>query len=256
MPEAGAAAISSAAGGQRTVWLTVGVLLLSAAAWTATVALMSGMAMPDMAATARDGAVFFGVWVVMMAAMMLPSALPMFRLYGRMAHSAPPAFVSGYLVVWAAAGLIAYAGYVLARGGAVSMPDMNVLSRPVAIGLVLAAAIYQASPLKNACLRHCRSPLAFVMNHWRDGSFGALRMGLEHGLWCFGCCAGLMALLFAVGVMNVGWMALLAAVILAEKTLPGGLWLARGVSAALLLLAGAFAASPAFYALVTSQPAM
>src|SRR5690348_13387637 len=93
VPEARAAAIPSVAVGQRTVWLTLGVLLLSAAAWTGTVAFTSGMAMPDVKATARDGAVFFGVWVVMMAAMMLPSALPMFRLYGRMAHSAPPAFV-------------------------------------------------------------------------------------------------------------------------------------------------------------------
>ena len=232
------------------------MLLLSAAAWIAAVALTARMVMPDTAASARDGAVFFGVWVIMMAAMMLPSALPMFRLYGRMAQSRPAAFVGGYLVLWAAAGLTAYLGYVLVRGGAVSMPEMQSLGRPVAIGLILAAAIYQLSPLKSLCLRHCRSPLAFVLNHWREGSLGALRMGLEHGCWCLGCCAGLMVLLFALGIMSVGWMGALAAVILAEKTLPGGLWMSRAASAAMLLLAGAFAASPEFYSLVTSQPAM
>jgi len=231
-------------------------LVLSAGAWVSTVAIMRSMAMPEMEATAADGFIFYGVWVLMMAAMMLPSALPMFRLYSRMAGSQPAGFVGGYLVLWSAAGVVAYLAYIVTHGNAISMAEMIGLGRPVAIGLILAAALYQLSPLKSVCLRHCRSPLAFVMNHWHPGFVGALRMGLQHGSWCLGCCAGLMALLFGVGVMNLGWMAVLALVILAEKTLPGGLWIARGVSAAMFVLAIAFAVSPAFYSLATAHPPM
>jgi len=242
--------------GQRTIWLTVSILILSAAAWISTVVVTGGMATSDMEATAIDGTIFYGVWVLMMAAMMLPAALPMFRLYSRMAGSKPVGFVGGYLILWSAAGIVAYLAYAVAHGSAISITEMGSLGRQVAIGLILAAALYQLSPLKNVCLRHCRSPLAFVMNHWHSGFVGAVRMGLQHGCWCLGCCAGLMVLLFAVGVMNIGWMAVLALVILAEKTLPGGLWIARAVSAAMLFLAVAFAASPAFYSLVTAQGAM
>ena len=240
----------------RTSWLSVSILVLSAGAWISTVAIVGGMAMPEMEATAADGFIFYGVWVLMMGAMMLPSALPMLRLYSRMAGSKPAGFVGGYLVLWSAAGIAAYLAYAVAHGNAISMAEMGGLGRPIAIGLILAAALYQLSPLKSVCLRHCRSPLAFVMNHWHPGFVGALRMGLQHGSWCLGCCAGLMALLFGVGVMNLGWMAVLALVILAEKTLPGGLWIARGVSAAMFVLAIAFAVSPAFYSLATAHPPM
>jgi predicted metal-binding membrane protein len=93
--------------------------------------------------------------------------------------------------------------------------------------LFVAAGVYQFTPLKNACLNHCRSPFAFVLNHWRDGWSGALRMGASHGLYCLGCCWVLMALLFAVGVMNLLWVAAIAAFVFAEKLLPGGVWIGR-----------------------------
>jgi predicted metal-binding membrane protein len=100
--------------------------------------------------------------------------------------------------------------------------------------LLIAAGVYQFSPLKQACLRACRSPFAFVLNHWRDGWFGALRMGLEHGAYCIGCCAVLMALLFLAGAMNLLWVAALAAFVFAEKLLPGGVWFGRAGGVAML----------------------
>jgi predicted metal-binding membrane protein len=240
-----AAALSRS--GKRTVWVSAGILAVSAAAWIATVAITGAMTMPEMEASALDALAFCGVWGLMMAAMMLPSALLMFSLYSRMAGSVPSGFVAGYLVDWTLAGAIAYLAYALPHGSAVSMFEISSLGRPTAIVLVLAAAVYQITPLKNACLRHCRSPLAFILNHWHHGLGGALRMGLEHGLWCLGCCAGLMALLFGVGVMNVAWMVILAGVILAEKALPGGLWIARAASVGMVALAVGFAVSPEFY---------
>lgn len=257
MPEAKvSAAPTFGAAGKRTVGVSLAILSVSGVAWVAMIAVMRGMAMPEMEASAVDGLVFCGVWALMMAAMMLPTALPMFRLYSRMAGSTPAGFVLGYLLDWSIAGAVAYLAYALLRGSVVSMAEISTLSRPAAIVVILVAAAYQLSPLKNVCLRHCRSPLAFVMNHWHTGLAGALRMGLEHGTWCLGCCAGLMALLFALGVMNIGWMVILALVILAEKTLPGGVWIARGVSAGMVALAVGFAFSPTFYAMATSQPAM
>lgn len=168
------------------------------------------------------------MWVVMMAGMMLPSAAPMVVSFNRLTrgHGGGPertaVFVAGYLVVWVA---VSAAGgaleWELRRAALVSAG--GVLGAPVLAGAVLlAAGAYQLAPLKNACLRRCRTPLAFLMTEWRPGSRGALSMGLRHGVECVGCCWGIMALLFVVGVMGLLWMAGLTLLVLVEKTVPGG----------------------------------
>jgi predicted metal-binding membrane protein len=184
---------------------------------------------------------FLGVWAVMMAAMMLPSAIPAVALYGGLAKDRTQLssllFVAGYLGVWAAVGLAAFAfasvggrlaGGVLAwdRGG-----------RWAAGTTLLFAAAYQLTPLKNACLTRCRSPLAFLLGSWRPGRSGALRMGTTHGAWCVGCCWAFMAALFALGVMSIAWAALVAGLVALEKLLP---WrrVATWAAAALLVALG------------------
>lgn len=198
---------------------------------------------------------FLGVWVVMMAAMMFPSIAPMVVMYARVqagkrerGQAAPVGattlFVAGYLVSWTTAGLLGYAIY-----DAVSSLDLEFLAwdeggRYVAGGIIVGAAIYQLTPLKDACLRKCRSPLAFLLTAWRPGRLGALRMGIEHGAWCVGCCWALMASLFALGVMSLAWMAFVAALIALEKTLPWRRVATYVTAAALLALGIALVAVP------------
>ena len=184
---------------------------------------------------------FLGVWIAMMAAMMLPSALPAVALYARLARDrtplAPLLFSSGYLAVWAAAGILAFA---LATGG--SYLGLGVLAWDGAgrwlAGLALVgAAAYQLTPLKEACLTRCRAPLGLLLGSWRPGRLGGFRLGLASGAWCAGCCWALMASLFALGVMSVAWTALVAALVTLEKLLP---WrrVATGATSALLLALG------------------
>jgi len=160
---------------------------------------------------------FAVAWTVMMAAMMLPSLLLVGRAVAGVAPSgwAVTPFVLGYLLTWAAFGL--GVGGVLAAARAAGVD----VAGPVATGAVLlAAAIYQLTPAKDACLRRCRHPLGLVVTHWRPGAPGALRMGVVHGAWCAGCCWALMAVLLALGAMSVGWMLLVAALVSMEKLLP------------------------------------
>jgi predicted metal-binding membrane protein len=131
---------------------------------------------------------------------------------------APLLFTGGYLVVWAAAGLLAYG--VFAAADAAFDVTWGGTGKWIAGGIVLAAAVYELTPLKDVCLGKCRSPLGFLMGAWRDGLPGALRMGASHGLWCLGCCWALMAALFALGVMSIAWMGFVAGLIAAEKILP------------------------------------
>jgi predicted metal-binding membrane protein len=172
---------------------------------------------------------FIGVWVTTMAAMMLPSAAPMVVAYAGIGRerASTPTFVLGYLAVWATYGVAAYVV-------AMELPDWSWLAGG---GLVL-AGLYQLTPLKDVCLRHCRAPLGFVVRRWRDGPVGAFSMGVEHGAWCAGCCTGLLVALFALGMTNLAWMAAVALLILAEKALPGGELLAR-VTGFALITAGA-----------------
>jgi predicted metal-binding membrane protein len=198
---------------------------------------------------------FLGVWVVMMAAMMFPSIAPMVVMYARVQEGkrergqdaplgATAIFVSGYLVSWAAAGLIGFVIFEGIRSLDIGFLAWDKAGQYVAAGVLAMAAVYQFTPLKDVCLRHCRSPLMFILNSWRPGRAGALRMGVEHGAWCVGCCWALMAALFALGVMSIGWMALIAAFIAAEKLLPWKRVANLGVAALLAVLAIAIAVSP------------
>jgi predicted metal-binding membrane protein len=187
---------------------------------------------------------FLGVWLVMMAAMMLPSVAPTVALYARMtkARSAlsPLAFTVGYLVVWGGVGVLAFAG-AKATGDVL---DWDRAGRWVAGGTLLAAAAYELTPLKTVCLRKCRSPLGFLLGAWRDGRVGALQMGAKHGAWCVGCCWALMASLFALGVMSIAWMAFVAGLIAAEKVLPWRRVATYGTAAILLALGVLLLAAP------------
>ena len=190
------------------------------AAWAVTVMRMRGM---DAGPGTDLGGLgwYLGVWVTMTAAMMLPSAAPMVLLFASVARERAPRvspliFVGAYLAVWTAYGLAAYA---LARG--VRALDLG-FGRQLAGAAIVAAGVYELTPLKTTCLRHCRGPARFIVGGWRDGVGGTLRMGAEHGAYCVGCCLGLMLVLFALGVMSVFWMAVVAGLIAAQKLLPFG----------------------------------
>lgn len=213
---------------------------LAVVAWWSTVDRMRGM---DEGPGTHLGALswFVGVWVVMMAAMMLPSVSPTVALYSQMTRSrsqlAPLIFTSGYFLAWLVGGLVAFA--ISDVGGAVVGASLawDRAGRWLAAGVLVVAAAYELTPLKDACLGRCRSPLGFLLGSWRSGLSGALQMGAKHGAWCIGCCWALMAALFALGVMSIAWMAFVAALIAAEKTLP---WrrAATWCTAALLLALG------------------
>ncbi len=202
-----------------------------------------GMMMTPAAWDLAYAVVMFFMWWVMMIAMMLPSAAPMVLLFAavnrkqqeRGARFVPTSlFVLAYLVAWAGFSIVAVALQWALEGAALLSPML--LSASTVFGglLLLAAGIYQLTPLKQSCLNHCRSPLQFVMMHWRSGAGGAFRMGLEHGAYCVGCCWFLMGLLFFGGVMNLYWIVGIAVYVLLEKTIPMGHWLGRAVGIALL----------------------
>ena len=193
-------------------------------------------------------ALYAAMWWVMMIAMMVPAAAPTVLLYatvhrnaeaqGRLEGGSAPvgAFLAGYLSIWLLFSLAATAlQWALERGGLVSAMTMSASSRWVAGGLLIAAGIYQLSPLKQACLSHCRAPAAFISRHWRPGRSGALRLGMRHGAYCVGCCWLLMAMLFVGGVMNIVWIAALTLMVMAEKLLSRGPWVARGAGLVLVL---------------------
>ena len=206
---------------------------------------MTGMAMMTPAVWTLGYAVLmFFMWWVMMVAMMLPSAAPMILLFATVnrkqretghPHVATSIFAVGYLAAWAGFSLVAVIlQWGFERTGILSpmLVGTNVIFGGV---LLLAAGVYQLTPIKHACLRHCRSPLAFLITHWRRDARGALRMGLVHGAFCVGCCWFLMGLLFFGGVMNLYWIAGIALFVLFEKTVPAGHWLGYATGVALLV---------------------
>ncbi|HEV8473420.1 MAG TPA: DUF2182 domain-containing protein [Methylomirabilota bacterium] len=242
-------------GGDRAAALTAALLLVvAAAAWAQL--LLAPMAMDDMggaamvmAPTISDGATYVAAWAVMMAAMMLPSALPMIGLYaatqrntpGRVARvAAVVSFALVYLALWAATGVPIYFA---------SLGLMAITPRTLAYvtaAVLVAAGVYQVSPLKGVCLRHCRSPLGFLLGRWRAGWRGGLAMGAEHALYCLGCCWALMLVLVVAGAMGLPWVLAIAAVVAAEKLLPAGEWFARATGVILVVLGAAVAARPDF----------
>jgi len=183
---------------------------------------------------------FLGVWVVMMAAMMFPSVAPTVALYSRMTRQRSPLspllFASGYLVTWALAGVGAFAIGVTVHAISADVFVWNRAGRWTAGGILVVAAVYELTPWKDVCLGKCRSPLGFLLGSWRDGPSGALRMGAKSGAWCVGCCWALMAALFALGIMSIVWMALVAGLIAFEKTVPWRRLASYGTAAVLLVL--------------------
>ncbi len=238
------------------VFVTVGLVAVAGLGWAYTLYLargMSGMAMganmamPQMQAwSVVDLALLFVMWAVMMVAMMVPSASPVILMMAaanrkRRERDDPLVstglFLAGYLLAWTAFSAVATAAQWGLHAAALLSPAM-VDTSPVLGGLLLiSAGLFQFTSLKRACLSHCRSPLGFIMGHWRDGPLGALRMGLEHGLYCVGCCWILMALLFVAGVMNLVWVAAISLFVLAEKVLPCGESVGR-IGGTVLLVTG------------------
>jgi predicted metal-binding membrane protein len=188
---------------------------------------------------------YLGVWVTMMAAMMLPSAAPMVLIFSRVsrerarrgrAYVPTWIFVGGYLAAWTVYGLAAYGVYRAVIAADLGFLAWNKQGSYVAGAAIVLAGLYQLTPLKVRCLKHCRSPLHFVLHGWREGRLGTLRMGAEHGAYCVGCCWGLMLILFALGVMSLVWMAVVAGVIFAEKAIPAGWRLTRPLAVVFVAL--------------------
>ncbi len=207
---------------------------------------MADMAMP-ISWSAAEFALTFAMWWVMMLGMMLPSAAPTILTFATMARRQRArgqkfvpvsVFTIGYLLAWGGFCVVATLLQWGLDQAALLSPMLETKSTLIGGALFILSGLYQFTPLKYACLRQCRSPFAFLLNHWREGWQGTLRMGLQHGLYCLGCCWVLMALLFAVGVMNLVWVAAIAAFVFAEKLLPGGIWIGR-VAGALMLAFGA-----------------
>jgi predicted metal-binding membrane protein len=239
---------------ERSRLALIGALLaLSVVGWAVTGERMAGM---DAGPGTDPGSLGFYVsaWVVMMAAMMFPSIAPMVLTYrrvdkrrrelGRGRPGGTVLFVGGYLVAWTGFGLTAYALLETIRSLSIDALSWNEGGKYLAGGVIVAAAVYQLTPAKDVCLTKCRGPLDFVLGYWRNGYGGALRMGVEHGAWCVGCCWALMAALFALGVMSVGWMVFVAALIAIEKMLPWKAVANRGIAALLVTLGVAVALVP------------
>jgi predicted metal-binding membrane protein len=222
------------------------LLALAGAAWWWTGDRMAGM---DEGPGTELGALgwFLGVWVVMMAAMMFPSVSPTVALYSRMTKSrspvAPLLFTSGYLIAWTSVGVLAFA--VATAGGITGdLLAWDRAGRWIAGGTLIVAAVYELTPLKDVCLGKCRSPLGFLLGSWRTGRSGALQMGARHGAWCIGCCWALMASLFALGVMSIAWMAVVAGLIAFEKLIPSRRTATYGTAAILFVLGVLMIAAP------------
>lgn len=202
-----------------------GLAVITLAAWAA---LIAGTPM-------TDPITFLAAWTVMMVAMMLPSSAPMFLLYrlsvgdGQRGEIRTLAFGAGYLLVWAFVGAIVL---LAQRVDLVMDPSL----RPLGVAAVLVAAgAYQFTPLKATCMRACQTPADFLVRHWRGGALGPLRLGVDHGLYCLGCCWALMAVLVAAGGMGLAWVALIALIVLVEKLARRAVWFSRAVGVAFVV---------------------
>jgi predicted metal-binding membrane protein len=251
--------------------LFVVVAILTAAAWALTwsgaqnMGLLMKMGVPmslGMEGWAGLGSflIFTSMWLVMMVAMMLPSSYPTLLLHRTVYRKRTPSqfggtflFALGYFLVWTASGTFFYFAYVLigAMRGHVPGSEQTIL-RAAGIALVL-SGLYQCSWLKRACLKHCQNPLHFVMEHWHDGRTGAIRMGASHGLYCFGCCWGLMVILFVMGVMHLAWMAGVGALILIEKIVPSGKWIPNAIGVVFVVVGVVVVLFPEMLSRLSSQ---
>jgi predicted metal-binding membrane protein len=234
--------------------ILLGLLLLTVGSWWLVIAAPHGAhhsATPTMGMSAP---LFLAVWVAMMIATMFPAVAPMLLMIARIDASKRTAgkscvpnwlFVAGYLIVWTALGVVAYVGAVGAERLAAHIDPIAHNAGRIGGGLILVAGAYQFSTLKDRCLTECRSPLAFVMQHWREGRAGAVRMGIHHGWHCAGCCWALMAMLFPIGMMNIAALATVTAFIYVEKVLPVGRTVGRAAGVGLIAFGLAVIAHPA-----------
>ena len=240
---ANAPALNRALGRDRRI--VIGGLLAAIALSWGYLLTGAGMPMPAPAAwTPTYFALMLVMWWLMMAAMMLPSAAPTILLFAALSRKSVergnPAvsagiFAAAYVIVWGGFGLLATFAQLQLDGLALLSPTMKSASVPLGSALLIAAGVYQMTPLKYACLRHCRTPIDFFARRWRRGAKGALLMGLEHGGFCLGCCWVMMGLLFYAGVMNLLWVAGLALYVLLEKLAPAGQGISRFAGVVLIL---------------------
>lgn len=255
--------------------------LLTVVAWVLTLAQMQGMAAMGHAPSGMEQdamagpmgmagpagpdpgvrlLLYLGMWTSMMAAMMLPSAAPMILMFGTVYRTKRErggafvptwVFVAGYLAVWVGFGAVAWAMGDFGEAIARAYPRVRELGPRVAAAAMIAAGLYQLTPLKQRCLSHCRSPLSFLTHHWRPGAGGAWRMGLDHGVYCVGCCWALFALLVLVGLASLPWMGLITLIVCAEKLLPYGRPVTLGVAGLLVILGVLALIRPDLLALTT-----
>lgn len=209
------------------------LLVLAAVAWALLVwqSLTADREMAMRPTMGMGAALFLAIWVAMMVAIMFPTAAPMMLTFARISAGKRQqgrtfvptwVFISAYLLLWSLLGIVAYAGAVGAERLADRSMWLMANAARIGGGVLIAAGLYQLTPFKGICLSKCRSPLAFIMTSWRDGYGGAFRMGLEHGLYCAGCCWLLFVILFPLGMLNVAALAIITALIFAEKSLPYG----------------------------------
>ncbi len=253
------------------ITLLVAVIALTAAAWVLTYsgfqsmgALMAlGVPMSLGMEGSLSAASFFAfttMWLVMMVAMMLPSSYPTLLLHRTVYRQRTPAAAGGtflfalsYFLVWTASGILFYLLYIaVGRFREAFVGAESGVLRSAGAALMI-SGVYQWSRLKWACLKHCQNPLHFVMEHWRDGRMGAIRMGSAHGVYCFGCCWGLMLILFVMGIMHLGWMAAIGALILLEKLFPSGRRIAHAIGIIFFLMGLLVALYPQILSRLSSQ---
>ena len=232
---------------QRKIILAL-LLILAAASWAVLLwpspsldmARMPGMG-PTMGVAAP---LFLAIWIVMMVAMMFPTAAPIILAFHTVqarkrargeTFVATWVFVASYLFVWSASGIVAYAGAVAAEMIAERAHLTAIHTARIGGALLIVAGLYQLSPWKNVCLIKCRTPMNFIITSWHDGLGGAIRMGVQHGLYCLGCCWLLFVILFPLGIMNVGAMAVITLLVYAEKSFPWGVRVAQIASAVLVV---------------------
>ena len=232
------------------------LLTLAAAAWVLLARQGAGAPMDAAMGSAGMGMrapLFLMIWVVMMVAMMFPTAAPMILTFHKVQASkrrrgdafvATWVFVAAYMLVWTLSGAAAYAGTLAADAVATTAALSPTTAARIGGMILVLAGLYQLTPVKDRCLAKCRTPIGFIMTSWRDGVAGALRMGLLHGAYCLGCCWLLFVILFPLGMMNIAAMAVITLVILAEKTLPWGRPVARVTAAALVAYGAAVLAVP------------
>lgn len=229
---------------QRDVILAL-LIGLSVLAWAVMLGLGAGHGPHALAAAPSMGLgapLFIAVWLAMTVAMMFPTAAPMALTFHKIqigkrdrgqAFIGTWAFLAGYLLVWIASGFVAYAGAVAAERLGAYLDLSDEASARIGGGLLIAAGLYQVTPLKDMCLTKCRTPLSFIMTSWRDGTLGALKMGAIHGAWCVGCCWLLCVIMFPLGMMNAAVLASVTLIIFIEKTLPWGALLGSALGAIL-----------------------